>query len=352
MPIRTTTTESTLAPEPSTVSDKVTEQYTLIASTTSNPIAEHISSLLKQYLSTDKDSNSKEGDGVPTLLYDDKQNTVVLEYVAPDGEKKHHREDNLHASISSTKVFEKDDSSSNKQANTENIARVDEGSDTLIASGLPKVSDSNNVVIEDVNQIQDILLNDEGFASYLAHLQEQKENVVGTGKTIQNDGSLKIYNAIPGTGVSSTDVHDKKRLPDEIPGNEPISTLGENDQESTKTFKLDKVFQPSATPTESEWFILDENGRRRRKMSKTEIDEVKHIIEESNHIESKTNNVQKGNTAPESNEDSKETSEPIQTTQNTISHQSSTIETTFSPEKAELEMFGGFQPVAGLSISG
>merc|ERR1712150_100289 len=54
--------------------------------------------------------------------------------------------------------------------------------------------------------------------------------------------------------------------------------------QSKKTFQLDEVFQPSATMSETDWFILDENGRRRRKMSKDEIDEVKHIIEESNHV--------------------------------------------------------------------
>ena len=32
------------------------------------------------------------------------------------------------------------------------------------------------MVIEDINQIEDILLNDEGFASYLTHLQEQKQH--------------------------------------------------------------------------------------------------------------------------------------------------------------------------------
>ena len=35
------------------------------------------------------------------------------------------------------------------------------------------------MVIEDINQIEDILLNDEGFASYLTHLQEQKQHGMG-----------------------------------------------------------------------------------------------------------------------------------------------------------------------------
>merc|ERR1711944_235235 len=62
-----------------------------------------------------------------------------------------------------------------------------------------------------------------------------------------------------------------------------INNKHETDHETalpTKTFQLDEVFQPSATMTETDWFILDENGRRRRKMSKDEIEEVKNIIEE------------------------------------------------------------------------
>merc|ERR1719266_2983877 len=106
----TTTTESTTTTLPQTISNP----DLITSTTTNNPIAEHISSLLKQYLSTD--------------------------------------------------------------AQNVNIARVDEGSDTLIASEpVQTLSESSNIVIEDVNQINDILLNDEGFASYLAHLQEQKE---------------------------------------------------------------------------------------------------------------------------------------------------------------------------------
>ena len=56
-----------------------------------------------------------------------------------------------------------------------------------------------------------------------------------------------------------------------------------------------QVFEPSATPTESKWFILDENGKRQRTMSKDEIEEVKHLIEESSSNTSNNNSVKKGN---------------------------------------------------------
>ena len=48
------------------------------------------SSLLKHYLSTESPEHERETLGVPTLLYDTKQNTIVLEYVSPDGEKLNH----------------------------------------------------------------------------------------------------------------------------------------------------------------------------------------------------------------------------------------------------------------------
>merc|ERR1719464_1210851 len=63
----------------------------------------------------------------------------------------------------------------------------------------------------------------------------------------------------------------------------PHSPFVLNEAGSKKTLKLDQVFEPSATPTDSDWFILDESGKRRRTMSKNEIEEVKHIIEESSN---------------------------------------------------------------------
>ncbi len=55
------------------------------------------------------------------------------------------------------------------------------------------------------------------------------------------------------------------------------------------------MFEPSATATESEWFILDENGKRQRTMSKDEIKEVKHLIGESSSNKNNDANDKKGN---------------------------------------------------------
>ena len=311
MPISTTTTITTTTTVPTST--------TVHSSTsTSNPIAEHISSLLKHL--TDGNKNGENEDGVPTLLFDDKQNTVVLEYVSPDGENQKPEK------IDSNTPSASDDSNIKDDMKDENIARVDEGSDTLIANELPIDSEHDNVVIEDVNQIQDILLNDEGFATYLQHLQDQKENSVGTGKTINENAPMTDSNSIQENVNDKHDADHETSLP-------------------TKTFQLDEVFQPSATMTETDWFILDENGRRRRKMSNDEIEEVKHIIEEKISTENQdiivstsTENVEVMSENPIINTDINAQTE--------VSTAAPTVPNT-STQKVDLEMFGGFQPVAG-----
>jgi len=192
---------------------------------------------------------------------------------------------------------------------------------------------SNNINIEDANQIEDILRNDEGFASYLAHLQEQKENnFIGTGKTIQDNAPSPISNVLePGKFVD--EYEDNLQLNLNQPG-------------SKKTFQLDKVFEPSATPTDSEWFILDESGKRQRTMSKSEIEEVKHIIEETSHKKDKKGNEKIEDTKSALNETKNESLNSVSSTQNPSE------ETSSSAENAELEMFGGFQPVVGPIIDG
>merc|ERR1711997_1138540 len=231
-------------------------------------------------------------------------------------------------------------SSPSSDAHEVNIARVDEGSDTLIATEpVETLSESSNIVIEDVNQIYDILLNDEGFASYLAHLQEQKgENeIVGTSKAISDNN-----NQLP---MDNTFINIEEQNPvqpeESIYNNQqelitlPHSPFVLNEAGSKKTFKLDQVFEPSATPTDSDWFILDESGKRRRTMSKNEIEEVKHIIEESRNKKTDTNQA-----IPTSTEDVQDMSDSTSIEEN--------VEEEIITEKQDKEMFGGFQPVVGL----
>merc|ERR1739844_184414 len=119
----------------------------------------------------------------------------------------------------------------------------------------------------------------------------------------------------------------------------PHSPFVLNEAGSKKTFKLDQVFEPSATPTDSDWFILDESGKRRRTMSKNEIEEVKHIIEESSNHKTDTNQA-----IPTSTEDVMDTSDSTSIV-NTDTEEIIT-------ETKDKEMFGGFQPVVGFEQSG
>merc|ERR1711997_1263767 len=235
-------------------------------------------------------------------------------------------------------------SSPSSDAHEVNIARVDEGSDTLMATEpVQTLSESSNIVIEDVNQINDILLNDEGFASYLAHLQEQKEGneIVGTSKAINDN---KNQSPMDNTFINieeQNQVSEDFQTEESLYNNQqdvitlPHSPFVLNEAGSKKTFKLDQVFEPSATPTDSDWFILDESGKRRRTMSKNEIEEVKHIIEESSKHKTDTNQA-----IPTSTEDVREMSDS--------SSMEESMQEEIITEKQDKEMFGGFQPVVGL----
>merc|ERR1712150_389669 len=112
-----------------------------------------------------------------------------------------------------------------------------------------------------------------------------------------------------------------------------------NEAGSKKTFKLDRVFEPSATPTDSDWFILDESGKRRRTMSKNEIEEGKHRIEESRNHKTDTNQA-----IPTSTENVMDASDSTSIV-NTATEEIIT-------EIQDKEMFGGFQPVVGFEQSG
>ena len=85
---RPTTTSSTTTPKTTASTTTSTTTTTTTAtstetSTTHDPIADHVNLLLQQYFSTqtpDTDSN-----GVPMITYDDENNSIVMEYLSPDG---------------------------------------------------------------------------------------------------------------------------------------------------------------------------------------------------------------------------------------------------------------------------
>ena len=91
-------------------------------------------------------------------------------------------------------------------------------------------------------------------------------------------------------------------------------------------------------------------------MSKDEIDEVKHLIEESNPVKEKSSNDQKDDNVSTSTENVETLSvHSVTSTDKSIPTESSTDHSTnlnSSTNKIDVEMFGGFQPVAGPTLEG
>ena len=53
--------------------------------TTHDPIADHVNLLLQQYFSTQTPDADTSDQGVPMITYDDENNSIVMEYLSPDG---------------------------------------------------------------------------------------------------------------------------------------------------------------------------------------------------------------------------------------------------------------------------
>merc|ERR1711988_1363056 len=68
--------------KPTTVSTTTT---TLTTTTTHDPIADHVNLLLQQYFSTQTPDIDNSDKGVPMITYDDENNSIVMEYLSPDG---------------------------------------------------------------------------------------------------------------------------------------------------------------------------------------------------------------------------------------------------------------------------
>merc|ERR1711983_428193 len=62
-----------------------TTATTTTTTTTHDPIADHVNLLLQQYFSTQ--TPDSESSGVPMITYDDENNSIVMEYLSPDGEQ-------------------------------------------------------------------------------------------------------------------------------------------------------------------------------------------------------------------------------------------------------------------------
>merc|ERR1712241_1146770 len=97
----TTTTQTTTT--------TITTTTTTPTTTTQDPIADHVNLLLQQYFSTQTPDVDNSDKGVPMITYDDENNSIVMEYLSPDG------------STSSTKNQEQKDNLEPKQKVAETV---------------------------------------------------------------------------------------------------------------------------------------------------------------------------------------------------------------------------------------
>merc|ERR1712223_766586 len=104
----TTMTESTTTTTLTTTTTTTTTT-TLTTTTTHDPIADHVNLLLQQYFSTQTPDIDNSDKGVPMITYDDENNSIVMEYLSPDG------------STSSTKNQEKNENFEPKQEVAETV---------------------------------------------------------------------------------------------------------------------------------------------------------------------------------------------------------------------------------------
>merc|ERR1711976_796484 len=77
----TESTTSTSTTTTTTITTTTTEQET----STEDPIASHVNFLLQQYFSTQTPDTDPEA--IPMITYDDENQSIVMEYVPPDGEQ-------------------------------------------------------------------------------------------------------------------------------------------------------------------------------------------------------------------------------------------------------------------------
>merc|ERR1719273_1133453 len=67
------------------VTSTTTPTTTESTTTTHDPIADHVNLLLQQYFSTQTPNVDTSDQGVPMITYDDENNSIVMEYLSPDG---------------------------------------------------------------------------------------------------------------------------------------------------------------------------------------------------------------------------------------------------------------------------
>merc|ERR1712109_14917 len=132
--------------KPTTVSTTTTTESTtvttsLTTTTTHDPIADHVNLLLQQYFSTQTPDVDNSDKGVPMITYDDENNSIVMEYLSPDG------------STSSTKNQEQNENLEPKQEVAETVPNFFPQPDNAGAPILPVLNSSPETVMEVLDRV-------------------------------------------------------------------------------------------------------------------------------------------------------------------------------------------------------
>merc|ERR1712020_677940 len=114
-----------------------TTTTTLTTTTTHDPIADHVNLLLQQYFSTQTPDVDNSDQGVPMITYDDENNSIVMEYLSPDG------------STSSTKNQQQNEEIEPKQKVADTVPNFFPQPDNIDTALLP-VSNSNPETVMEV----------------------------------------------------------------------------------------------------------------------------------------------------------------------------------------------------------
>jgi hypothetical protein len=191
-----------------------------IGTTTYDPIADHVNLLLQQYFSTQ--TPDQEPNSVPMITYDDENNSVVMEYMSPDGEQ----------DLAVVQDVEMDQQ-------TEPALLYEKHFGNLQNSELPNQYALEVIPTEDQAREK----------------QEEDEMFVAESHQYQT------FEAVPPSGESQwpqvPNFFPQPENPDMLLLPQPVATF-------------ERVFEPSSKTdelTKADWFVLDENGRRELDLS-------------------------------------------------------------------------------------
>ena len=256
---KTTTTTQT------TSSTTISTTTTIKTTTTHDPIADHVNLLLQQYFSTI--TPDTEPDSVPQITYDDENNSVVMEYLSPDGDKsevtdKFNDYKQVIAQEAATGLY--------NQAFQTPQTIVEPPSDMEIAfQPVPQE------VLDDFEEEEaGAMFNQQFDTPQLPEVPPQDTLVAfeavpdEVGMEAPNRPDLPSFFAEPNNPeklllpqLSKSGKFDNLLLP------QPVA-------------KFDRVFEPSSQPEDADWFVLDEQGIRQMDLNHFESPSAEENIDQ------------------------------------------------------------------------